>query len=132
MKQKLDAARLDFVRQIAAGLDHLDHAFGARRFFEELIDLIEGGFQITAGVLRMRIRISADCIDGQIDAIADQTRRHAIADRRFFADRGTIKLLVDVAMAFDDNAAHDQFFCIHKSANPFLEAAKVYCGSNTG
>ena len=59
VKQKLDAARLDFIGQIAARLDHLDHAFRARRLFEKLIDLIERRFQITAGVLRMGIGVAA-------------------------------------------------------------------------
>jgi hypothetical protein len=81
VQQKLDAARLDFIGQIAARLDHLDHALRARRLFEKLIDLIERRFQITSGVLRMGVGIAADRVNRHVDAIANQTWRDRIADR---------------------------------------------------
>jgi len=44
VKQELYRSRLRFFRQIAARLDHLNHAFGARRLFEKLVNLFERGF----------------------------------------------------------------------------------------
>jgi hypothetical protein len=131
VEQKLDRARLDFFRQVGARFDHLNHALGARRFIEKLVDLVERGFQISSRILRVRIGIAADRIDRHVDAVPDQTWCYRVAYRRFFPDRGAIELFVDVAMPLDHHAGHQQFFCIHSALLPFLKERK-YCATNTG
>ena len=113
VEHEFNAAGLDFVGQIAAGLDHLDHPFGARRLFEKLIDLIEGGLQIAPGILRMGIGVAADSINGEVDAVADQARRDGVADGRFFADGCPIQLLIDIAVAFHHYMLLQHFFSVH-------------------
>ena len=103
VQNEFDRARLDFIGQVAAGLDHRDHPFGARCFLQEHIDLIEGGFQITAGVLGVGVRVAANGIYTDVDAVADQSRCDGISYRRWLADGGTVELLVYIAMTFDND-----------------------------
>ncbi len=103
VQQELDATRFELIGEIAASLDHLNHAFGAWRLFQKVIDLIEGGFQIPAGVLGVGIGIAADGVDADVDAVANQPWRDGVPYRRFLADGSAIQLLIDIAMPFHDH-----------------------------
>ena len=113
MQYEFNCPWLNFVGEIAAALDHLDHPFGARRLFQKLIDLVESGFQVAPGVLRVRIGIPADSVNTEVDVVADQSRRDGVAHRRFFADGRPIQLLIDIAVPFHHYILLQHFFSVH-------------------
>jgi hypothetical protein len=115
VEQKFYRAGLDFFRQIAAGPDHRDHALGLGRLLKKLIDVFQGGFQVTPGILRMGIRIATDSVDREVDAVANQSRRNRIADRHRFADRRPVELLINVPMSFDHDVRLQKLFGVHSS-----------------
>ena len=113
VQDEFNSAGLHFVGEIAAGLDQLDHPLGARRLFQKLIDLVEGGFQVAPGILGVRIGIAADRINAEVDAVADQSRRDGVADGRFFADGCPIQLLIDITVPFHHYILLQHFFSVH-------------------
>ncbi len=121
VEQKFYRPGLDFFRQIAAASDHRDHALGFGRLLQKLVDVFERGLQVTAGILRMGIRIAADSVDGEIDAVANQSRRNCIADRHRFADRGPVELLINVPMSFDNDVLLQKLFAVHRFSHLFLK-----------
>src|SRR5262245_46019665 len=61
----------------------------------------------------MRIRITADGVDANIDPVANQSWRDGVAHRRLSTDRGSIQLLVDVTMPLHDHILLQYFLTVH-------------------
>ena len=67
------------------------------------------------------LRESPRAVGSVAHRAADLGRDHnlvATASRigDFLTDRGAIELLVNIAMSFDDQAIHQEFFCVHDTA----------------
>src|ERR1044072_288813 len=66
----------------------------------------------------MGVGITGNRVNADVDAVANQARGDGIANRRRFADRSTVELLVDVAVAFAHDVLLQNLAAVH--LNPSL------------